>query len=295
MIQRKKKTGKLMRMLLTLAAVWMLMECMTAFAQESDGQLPNGKSVYNLLLIGSDHRDTSWNGNSDVMMVMTINQDSNKIFLTSFMRDLYANIPGYGVHKLNYAYAVGGASVLMDTLEDNYDLTIDNYAVVDFETMADIVDIIGGVEMEVGDAEVDVLNGYLVSMDAEDSKLPCGGTYVLNGKQAVAYMRIRYVGNADYQRTQRQRDVLAKIFESLKGLDATELTKLANKILPCVEHDIDALEMIKLMALLPQLTGYELEESRIPYDDLYHSEGEMLVPDFDATISRLHETLYGAQ
>ena len=66
---------------------------------------------------------------------------------------------GYGVHKLNYAYAVGGASVLMDTLEDNYDLTIDNYAVVDFETMADIVDIIGGVEMEVGDAEVDVLNG----------------------------------------------------------------------------------------------------------------------------------------
>lgn len=295
MIQRKKKTGKLMRMLLTLAAVWMLMGCMTVFAQESDGQLPNGKSVYNLLLIGSDHRDTSWNGNSDVMMVMTINQDSNKIFLTSFMRDLYANIPGYGVHKLNYAYAVGGASVLMDTLEDNYDLTIDNYAVVDFETMADIVDIIGGVEMEVSDAEVDVLNGYLVSMDSEDSKLPCGGTYVLNGKQAVAYMRIRYVGNADYQRTQRQRDVLAKIFESMKGLDATELTKLANKILPCVEHDIDALEMIKLMALLPQLTSYELEESRIPYDDLYHSEGEMLVPDFDATISRLHETLYGAQ
>ena len=110
-------------------------------------------------------------------------------------------------------------------------------------------------------------------MDAEDSKLPCGGTYVLNGKQAVAYMRIRYVGNADYQRTQRQRDVLAKIFESLKGLDATELTKLANKILPCVEHDIDALEMIKLMALLPQLTGYELEESRIPYDDLITQRG----------------------
>ena len=167
MIQRKKKAGKLMQMLLTLAAVWMLMGCMTAFAQESETQLPNGKSTYNLLLIGSDHRDTSWNGNSDVMMVMTINQDRNKIFLTSFMRDLYANIPGYGVHKLNYAYAVGGTSVLIDTLEDNYDLTIDNYAVVDFETMSDIVDIIGGVEMEVSDAEVDVLNGYLVSMDAE--------------------------------------------------------------------------------------------------------------------------------
>lgn len=295
MIQRKKKTGKCLRkMLLGIVAVWMLFGSMMVLAQE-ESQLPNGKSVYNLLLIGSDHRDTSWNGNSDVMMVMTVNQEMHKLFLTSFMRDLYANIPGYGVHKLNYAYAVGGAEVLIDTLEDNYNLEIDNYAVVDFDTMSDIVDIVGGVEMEVSDAEVDVLNGYLVSMDAEESKLPSGGTYVLNGRQAVAYMRIRYVGNADYQRTQRQRDVLTRIFESMKGMDATGLTELANKILPCVDHNIDAMGMIRLMALLPELTGYDLEESRIPYDDLYHSEGEMLVPDFAATISRLHETLYGRQ
>jgi LCP family protein required for cell wall assembly len=248
-------------------------------------------SIENVLLIGTDHRDDSWNGNSDVMIVATINSDTKKIILTSFMRDLYADIPGYGVHKLNYAFAVGGAETLEATLEDNYRLSIDHYAVVDFESMADIVDLLGGVELTISDAECDMINGYLNSMDAVEDALPGGGTYVLNGNQAVAHMRDRYVGNNDYERTQRQRDVLTQLFGKLDELGAEEIAGLSKELLMDVEHDFNALEIIELLAEIPEFADYELEENRIPYDDLYTSQGEMLVPDFEETITRLHETI----
>ena len=258
---------------------------LTAGAQEKTDE------DMNILLIGTDHRDDSWNGNSDTMILVTIREDCGSIMMTSFMRDLYADIPGCGVHKLNYAFAAGGAEKLMETLEDNYDLSIDHYAVVDFESMAEIVDIVGGVDMTISDGECKWLNGYLNSMEAWEDYLPGGGSYTLNGNQAVAYARIRYVGNNDYQRTQRQRDILKQIFKKVQGLDADQLASLAKDVIPEVEHDYNALEMLGLLAKLPTIAGYDLEEERIPYDDLYYSQNEMLVPDFEATRARLHEAL----
>ena len=245
----------------------------------------------NILLIGTDHRDDSWNGNSDTMILVTIKPEQEKLIMTSFMRDLYADIPGCGVHKLNYAYAAGGAEKLEETLENNYDVTVDHYAVVDFESMAEIIDIVGGVEIEVSDAESEVLNGYLNSMNAQWDYLPGGGSYRLSGNQAVAYARIRYVGNNDYERTQRQRNILKQVFEEVHGLDAGQIASLAREVVPEIDHDYSAVEMLKLLSELPELSGYELEEQRIPYDDLFHSENEMLVPDFEATKERLHAAI----
>lgn len=253
--------------------------------------LPGDDGIYSILLIGSDRRDDTWNGNSDVMIVVTVNSNTKKIIMTSYMRDLYADIPGYGVHKLNYAYAAGGADKLIETLEDNYEIEIDNYAAVDFDSMAEIIDLIGGVDIEVTDDEVSVLNNYLNEEDKEYA-LENGGTYHLNGAQAVAYMRIRYVGNADYQRTQRQRDVLSEIFAQAQEMSAAELTELAQEVLALTDHDISALDMISLLGSLSGLTEYELVENRIPYDGLYTSQNEMLVPDFAETIEKLHEALY---
>lgn len=273
-------------MIMLLLALWGT-ELVCAQEEDSDGQ-----ESYNLLLIGTDHRDDSWNGNSDVMILVTINQDSEEIILTSFMRDLYADIPGYGVHKLNYAFAVGGGDVLVQTLEDNYRLQIDNYAIVDFMDMANIVDLLGGVEITLSDEECVNLNSNLAQLGVpEENYIYTGGTYLLDGYQAVAYMRIRYVGNSDYQRTQRQRDVLKEIFASLKERNTAELLTISAEIIAQIEHNIQPVEMIKLTAMLPQFTKYELSEERIPYDDLYYSQDEMLVPDFEATIARLHETL----
>lgn len=205
---------------------------------------------------------------------------------------MYADIPGYGVHKLNYAFAVGGGDVLVQTLEDNYRLQIDNYAIVDFMDMANIVDLLGGVEITLSDEECVNLNSNLAQLGVpEENYIYTGGTYLLDGYQAVAYMRIRYVGNSDYQRTQRQRDVLKEIFASLKERNTAELLTISAEIIAQIEHNIQPVEMIKLTAMLPQFTKYELSEERIPYDDLYYSQDEMLVPDFEATIARLHETL----
>lgn len=254
-------------------------------------RLPGGGDSYQLLLIGSDQRDESWNGNSDVMILVTIHASDEKIIMTSFMRDLYADIPEYGVHKLNYAYAAGGAETLVDTLQDNYDLSIDNYMIVNFESMAEIIDAVGGVEISVTEEEIEFLNMYLQSMEVPQYCLSCGGDYLLNGYQAVAYMRIRYVGNSDYERTQRQRDVLRAIFDGIETLDVEAMTKLTAKVLPKLRHDIDLFSLMQLTADLPVLAGYDLEEQRIPYDDLYYVQDEMLVPDFEETIYRLHEVI----
>ncbi len=262
--------------------------------KESGPVLPEEEAIYNILLIGTDRRDESWNGNSDVMILATINTAAEKIFLTSFMRDLYADIPERGVHKLNYAYAAGGPEMLVDTLESNYDLEIDNYAVVDFETMSKLIDIVGGVEITVKDEEVPIMNDYMTCMEekAEKDFLDQGGTYKLNGMQAVAYMRVRFVGNNDYQRTQRQRDVLQALLKEMKDLDAGELLKIAGTSLLLVEHDIGMFQLFKLAGDLPQYLDYEIEESRVPYDGLFTSQNEMLVPDFEETIEKLHEMIY---
>lgn len=283
---------KLLAMVLAMQTMTCMLGMNGFFAQAAETESGTVTvKPQNILLIGTDHRDESWNGNSDVMILATLSPEDQKLTLTSFMRDLYADIPGYGVHKLNYAFAAGGAKLLEETLEDNYEISIDHYAVVDFESMAEIVEIVGGVPMEISDSECEWLNGYLNSMEAWDDYLPGGGSYVLNGNQAVAYMRIRFVGNNDYERTQRQRDVLKKIVAALSGMDPARMLEMAEEFLLDVEHDFSVIDIMSMLALIPQLPDYDLEESRIPYDDLYYSQNEMLVPDFEATIERLHRDL----
>ena len=132
--------------------------------QTEDITLPNDENVYNMLLIGVDRRDTSWYGNSDSMILMSINKDTKQIHMTSFMRDLYANIPGVGVKKLNAACAYGGGPLVVRTIEDNYKIPIDNYASVDFDAMIDIVDLVGGVEIDISEEEMRVANNYINEM-----------------------------------------------------------------------------------------------------------------------------------
>lgn len=256
------------------------------------------EGTYNLLLLGVDRREDDWYGNSDSIILVTVNHDAKKIFLTSFMRDLYAEIPDYGVMKLNAAHAIGGGPLIVETMENTYGVAIDNYARVDFNSMTDIIDALGGVDMELSDEEAKSANKSIKEMcrlqgkKYKKNRLKSGGKLHLNGIQAVAYSRIRKVGNSDYERTERQRKVLTELIKNAKSLKFREISSLLNEALPLITHNVDQVTMVKLLAELPEMMEYEVVTDRVPYDGMYYSQGELLVPELTETVERLQETLY---
>lgn len=260
------------------------------------------ENVYNVLLIGTDTRNNSDRGRSDSMILVSINKESKEIYMTSFMRDSYVAIPGKYNNRINAAYAFGGPELLMDTIEQNFKIHIDKYVRVNFFSFMEVIDAVGGVEITVSDDEVRVLNNYvtelnkLLGKDLDDGKLASGGTYNLTGKQALGYCRIRYVGNADFQRTQRQRDVMKKIFEKAKKLSLSEMDDFLNILLPKITTNIQEGEIFGLLLNAPMYLGYDLKEMRVPADGTYSfmtvNRMSVLGIDFDKNIEMLRKNIY---
>lgn len=270
-----------------------------AEAATSDIVMPTDKDVYSILLIGVDRRDTSWSGNADSMILLTINNRKKTMQMTSFMRDLYADIPGKGVHKLNAACAYGGGPLLVQTIEENYKVKIDNYASVDFPSMIRIVDYAGGVTLTMSDEEVRVANDYIRVMceeqkeDFSKHEIKSSGTMRCDGFQAVGYARNRYVGNSDYERTERQRSVMTQLIGNIRDMSASELNDFVEKILPLITHNVESATIVGMLPQMPSILEYALSTDRVPYDGMYTTKGEILYPDMKATIEKLHESLYG--
>lgn len=261
------------------------------------------ENVYNLLLVGVDRRDKSWNGNSDSMMLVSINHTAKRVSVVSLMRDTYVDIAGVGYAKLNAAYAYGGGPLLTSTITDTYKVDVSRYAAVDFENMIEIVDALGGIDLEMTDAEVNVANGYMLDMcntlgmNGYDYILPGGGVYHCNGVQAVAYARNRYVGNSDYARTERQRYVISQMIAEVKRMDVAQLTQFVKDVLPLVTHNVEEEEIWDMVTKAPEILQYDFVQDRIPYDNMYEviyvNGQDMLVPQWETTIEKLHETIYG--
>lgn len=271
--------------------------------QLSDVDTVEDEDVYNLLLVGVDRRDKTWNGNSDSMMLVSINHTAKRVSVVSLMRDTYVDIPGYGYNKLNAAYALGGGPLLTETITDTYKVDVSRYAAADFENMIQIIDALGGIDLEMTDAEVEVANGYMLDMcntlglNGYDYVLPGGGVYHCNGVQAVAYARNRYVGNSDYARTERQRYVISQIIEEVKRMDVAQLTQFVKDVLPLVTHNVEETEIWDLVTKAPEILQYKFVQDRIPYDNMYDviyvDSQDMLVPQWETTIEKLHNTIYG--
>ena len=273
---------------------------------ESTVQTKVADDVYNVLLVGVDRRDKSWNGNSDSMMLVSVNYTEKRIRLVSLMRDTYVEIDsddGSYYAKLNNAYAVGGGPLLCKTISDSFRIDVTKYASVDFENMIKIIDAIGGVDLTMTEDEVNIANGYMYDMcntlgiDYAPYLLVGGGTYHCSGVQAVAFARNRFVGNSDYARTGRQRYVISQIINSVKTASVSQLYNFAREILPLVLTNIPSSEVWDLIGKAPELIKYDYQADRIPYDDaysvIYVNGQDMLVPDWTTTISRLHDTIYG--
>ena len=253
---------------------------------------------YHVLLVGSDRREGDWNGNSDTMIMVSIDKSAGTISMVSFMRDLGVEIDGYGTDKLNSAYAGGGIGLLEDTLLRNFGVETDSYVAVDFYEMIDIVDTLGGVDMEVRSDEVEWVNMYIESMcpymglDPWDYMLSSEGYLHLNGLQAVAFCRVRFTGDNDYERTERQRRVLTALLRSFDPSDISQVTGLMQELLAETESDITLADILRLAPVVLHFSDYTLTTDRVPFDGLFESSGEMLIPVQPDTNQRIREILH---
>ena len=273
-----------------------LTEYLTEESAATDGD------VYNVLLIGVDRRDDSWAGNSDSMILLSINREKKQLSLISLMRDTYVEIPEIGMDKLNAAHAYGAGPLLVETVSQNFEIDVDRYVRVDFEGMINIIDRIGKMQISMTDDEVIVANDYIRAMcdsldrDPEDYLIPEGGTIECDGMRAVAYARIRYVGNYDYQRTERQRLIMTNLIQELSDMNLFEIYDTALDILPLVTHNIPESEIWSLLLQATELFDYTIVQDRIPYDGLFENqkinEQDVLVPEWEETIERLKDTIY---
>ena len=262
--------------------------------------------VSNVLLIGTDSRDLSTDrGRSDSMILLSINSKTNEIVMTSFLRDAYVYIDDtYGSGKLNAAYSYGGAALLMDTIEANYDVRIDDYVLISFAACANVIDAVGGVELELSDSEADAVNEILISEvnelmgdGREDDLLDGGGTQKLNGKQALSYSRIRYVGNADFERTSRQRTVMTQVLKKAAKNPAA-LASIFMTALPELSTNLSIGKAYGYALRAPfLLMGYHMVQQQIPadgtfYGDMIDGESVLVITDLEENQRNLEETIF---
>lgn len=241
-------------------------------------------SVINIALFGIDAEDGGV-GRSDSIIIATIDTTHKKLKLTSIMRDSYVTIEGHGDDKINHAYAFGGPQLAIKTLNENFDLNIDDFVAVNFTTLPKIIDMLGGVTIDITSEEV----SHIPGIDA-------AGTYTLTGEQALAYSRIRYASGGDYVRTDRQRTVLSKVFEKVLSINFTQYPSLLSEILPMVQTNLDYSEILNLGNEVLKMGVTTLEQERFPRDG--YCEGKMidkiyyLTFDKENTVQQLHDYIF---
>ncbi len=236
-------------------------------AQEDD--LGQGDHIINILLIGQDRRPGEPPQRSDTMILVTFNTSQNTITLTSFMRDQYVQIPGHQPNKLNHAYQYGGMKLLNATLEENFNIRVDGNIEVDFNGFQQVIDLLGGVDISLTQAEADHLN------QTAGFNLQAGMNH-LNGTQALEYSRIRYI-DSDYRRAERQRKVLMSLLEKYRSQSLTEMLDTLDDILPLVTTDMSNNELIGYCTrLFPLFAGSQLNTLRLPVDGTF-DQGEVEV------------------
>lgn len=254
----------------------------------------------NIALFAVDKRTQEDAGNSDVVIIISIDPLTGKIKMSSIMRDTYVKIDGKGMDKINAAFAAGGPQLAIKTINQNFDMDIKDYMNVDFYSAARIVDALGGVEVNVKPAEIHYLNNYLDEL-AIYEKIPAvhvvePGLQKLTGRQAVAYTRIRYVGNGDYERTERQRSVLVSLFNKLKSAGQGALPVFTQEILPNIETSMSNMALLNFAGSIFYSKSKTIEQARFPLDSEAHGKRInnvwYLITDLKAATASLHNFIY---
>lgn len=260
--------------------------------------------VVNILLIGNDSRENGEDGRSDAMILLSISNRTKKIYLTSLLRDMYVEIPGHDANRLNAAYSYGGAELLMETIEKNFQIPVNRYMLVNFGAFVNLVDAVGGIDLELTNQEVIYINGYLVEYNILTGN-PQGtfeldpaseGLVHLNGPQALAYSRNRLLGT-DFGRTERQRKILTAVIGKMPGAVLTNAGGLIDGLMPNLTTNLTRNECFQLSLMAGKLITYDIVSDSIPQPDTYRDvtirKMMVLEVDFEANIRYLKEKLYG--
>ncbi len=229
--------------------------------------ITTGKQVVNILLVGQDRRSGEGRMHSDAMILVTINKSTKTVTMTSFMRDMWVYIPEHYNERINVPYMVGGFDLLNATLDYNFGVSADYNVEIDFFGFMKAIDLAGGIEIELTAAEARYLNRR-GNWDLENNSnwSLVEGVNLLTGSQALAYSRIREIGD-DFERTNRQRTVLSKAIEKAKTLSTTQLYELIKGVIPMLTTDMTNGEIMGLaLEMISLLSDLQIVSQRIPMD-----------------------------
>lgn len=252
----------------------------------------NGSGLVSILLVGQDRRDGDPVARSDSMILCTFHKESKRLVMTSFLRDLYVQIPGCRPNRINAAYAMGGAPLLNKTLSQNFGIHIDGNVEIDFSQFAEIIDLLGGVRLSLRADEARVIA-------AETGCPTTEGVQTLNGEQALAYSRIRKLDrDGDFSRTDRQRKVIRALLDAYRNLPKKDLLPLVSRLLPLIDTDMSTPQLLLCaMDILPLLSQAEIVSQRIPAEGTYTHKTidgmSVLTADLDAARRMLRQSLLG--
>lgn len=309
---RKKKNNKKKVLLITLAIIAIIIGIICGFVINKLNKIDytsldpeqlnlsdNVAAGYrNIALLAVDSRNIHSNAGSrsDGIIILSINEKTKEAKLASVYRDTYMEVEGHGLTKITHAYAYGGPSATVGALNKNLDLNISEFATVNFEAVANIIDLMGGIEIDVKQEELSQMNKYIEDTSKNtkisSAKLTRAGKQTLNGVQAVTYGRIRKLSGGDYKRTERMRTVIITAFNKAKTMNAGTLNKMVDEILPKVQTNISSTELISLAA---QLSSYKITDN-IGWP--YETKGITLdawygVPvTLETNVKKLHQELF---
>lgn len=268
------------------------------------GEPMKEQGVVNILLIGSDSRTAGEEGRSDAMILLSISDKTRTIHMTSLLRDMYVDIPGRKGNRLNAAYSYGGPELLLETVKQNLGIDVNRYAVVNFQAFANLVDAVNGVDMELTNDEVQWVNAYLneynelrgMPIDTDYLDTSLSGMVHLNGPQALAYSRNRFIGT-DFGRTLRQRKVLAAVMKKLPAALVRNPGGLINGLFPNLTTNLTQAECMRLSLMAGKMLTYEMVQESIPLEGTYSNANirgmDVLQVDFGKNSAYLRKQLYG--
>ena len=264
------------------------------------------QSVTNVLLVGIDRRGSDGPGNTDTMLIGTLDQPNQRLKLTSLMRDMYVDIPGRGGNRINSALSRGGVPLLLKTINTNFKTNLEYYVIIDFNMFENAIDELGGVTINMSSGEVAEANDCIAGLNRQRRK-PLrdgfitqreGGDVLLTGKQALGYCRIRHFGDGDHSRTSRQAKVLQEVFRQFKAANPFKQSSMLYTLLPMVETNLSPTQIAGLVTKVLAVDTSDIMHYRLPVEGHYSARRirgmAVYVPDISANAQKLHWFLYEA-